>query len=234
VFEFYKNLKLKTENNMQQKIKIILVDDHKMFREGLKFLLSKIHTTEVIAEAENGEQLLELLKSITPDMVLMDINMPKMNGIEATHLARSENPELKVIALSMNGDEGSYYQMIQAGANGFVLKQSGSEELEEAIDTVMKGNDFFSPELMKNIILNMSASKKAEPKNEISNVLFTEREHEILQLICQGLSIKEIADKLFISPRTVEGHKARIMEKMGATNASNLILLAIKNKLIEI
>ena len=219
---------------MQEKIKIILVDDHKMFREGLKFLLSKINTIEVIAEAENGEQFMELLKKMSPDLVLMDINMPKINGIEATKLARSENKDLKVIALSMNGDESSYYQMIQAGANGFVLKQSGSEELEEAIETVMKGNDFFSPELMKNIIVNMGASKKAEPKSEISNVLFTDRERETLQLICQGLSIKEIADKLYISPRTVEGYKARIMEKMGATNASNLIILAIKNKLIEI
>ncbi len=219
---------------MQEKIKIILVDDHKMFREGLKFLLSKIKTTKVIAEAENGEQFLELLNKMTPDLVLMDINMPKMNGIDATEMARSLNPGLKVIALSMNGDENYYYKMIQAGASGFVLKQSGSEELEEAIETVMKGNDFFSPQLMKNIILNMGASKKTEPKNDLANINLTEREQETLQLICTGMSIKEIADKLFISPRTVEGHKARIMEKMGATNSSNLIILAIKNKLIEI
>jgi DNA-binding NarL/FixJ family response regulator len=219
---------------MQEKIKIILVDDHKMFREGLKFLLSKIKTIEVIAEAENGEQFIEKLKKTAPDLVLIDINMPIMNGIEATQIARSENPGLKVIALSMNGDESSYYQMIQAGANGFVLKQSGSDELEEAIQTVMNGNDFFSPELLKNIILNISASKKQEANNPMKNVIFTDREQETLQLICQGLSIKEIADKLFISPRTVEGHKARIMEKMGATNSSNLIIMAIKNKFIQI
>jgi two-component system, NarL family, response regulator DegU len=114
------------------------------------------------------------------------------------------------------------------------LKQSGSEELEEAIETVMQGNDYFSPDLMKNIILKMGASKKEEQKAEKININLTEREQEILQLICSGISIKEIADKLFISPRTVEGHKARIMEKMGATNANNLIILAIKNKLIEI
>ncbi len=218
---------------MHEKIKIVLVDDHKMFREGLKFLLSKIRTTEVIAEAENGEQFIEQLHKITPDLVLMDINMPKMNGIEATEIARSMQPGLKVIALSMNGDENYYYKMIQAGANGFVLKQSGSEELEDAIETVMNGNDYFSPELMKNIILKMG-SKKAETKNEIQNLKLTEREQETLQLICTGMSVKEIADKLFISPRTVEGHKAHIMEKLGATNSSNLIILAIKNKLIEI
>jgi DNA-binding NarL/FixJ family response regulator len=219
---------------MQGKIKIILVDDHKMFREGLRFLLSKIKTTEVIAEAEDGVQLLKLLQEMTPDLVLMDINMPKMNGIEATEIALSKNPAIKVIALSMNGDENYYYKMIQAGARGFVLKQAGSEELEKAIESVMNGKDFFSPELLKNIILNMGGSKKTQIKNEISNIDLTERERETLQLFCTGSSIKEIADKLFISPRTVEGHKARIMEKMGATNSSNLIILAIKNKLIEI
>jgi DNA-binding NarL/FixJ family response regulator len=219
---------------MQEKIKIILVDDHKMFREGLRFLLSKIKTTEIIAEAENGEQFLELLKKIIPDLVLMDINMPKMNGIEATEIARSKYPDLKVIALSMNGDETYYSQMIHAGANGFVLKQSGSEELEEAIETVINGKDYFSPDLLKKIILKMGASNKVELKTDKINLNFTDREHETLQLICKGISIKEIAEILSISPRTVEGHKARIMEKLGATNASNLIILAIKNHLIEL
>jgi len=219
---------------MPDKIMIILVDDHKMFREGLRFLLSKIKTVEVIAEAENGEQFIELLEKMTPNLVLMDINMPIMNGIEATEIAISKNPGLKVIALSMNGDESYYYQMIQAGASGFVLKQSGSDELEEAIETVMNGNDFFSPDLMKNIILKLGQSKNEEHKDELVNLKLTEREQETLRLICTGMTIKDIADKLFLSPRTVEGHKARIMEKMGASNISNLIILAIKNKLIEI
>jgi DNA-binding NarL/FixJ family response regulator len=205
-----------------------------MFREGLRFLLSKIKTTEVIAEAENGEQFLELLEKKIPDLVLMDINMPKMNGIKAAEIARAKYPDLKVIALSMNGDESYYSQMIHAGANGFVLKQSGSEELEEAIETVMNGKDYFSPDLLKNIILKMGTPDKEERKSEKINLNFTDREHETLQLICKGISIKEIAEILSISPRTVEGHKARIMEKMGATSATNLIILAVKNNLIEI
>ncbi|MEN8120687.1 MAG: response regulator transcription factor [Bacteroidota bacterium] len=219
---------------MNEKIKTILVDDHKMFREGLSFLLSKSKTIQVIAEAENGKQFLQILEEKKTDVVLMDINMPQMGGIEATEIALSRNPGLKVIALSMNGDEAYYSKMIHAGAKGFVLKQAGSDELEEAIEAVMNGNDFFSPELMKNIILKMGSSKKTEDKSVSKNIKLTDREKETLQLICTGISIKEIAGKLFISPRTVEGHKARIMEKLGASNSSNLIILAIKNKLIEI
>ncbi|MDF1548969.1 MAG: response regulator transcription factor [Bacteroidales bacterium] len=219
---------------MDKKIKIILVDDHKMFREGLSFLISKLKTAEVIAEAENGQQFLQLLKTCEPDIVLMDINMPQMDGIEATEIAVAQNPDLKVVALSMNGDENYYYKMISAGAKGFVLKQAGSEELEEAIETVMAGNDFFSPELMKNIIINMGKTKISEKISGSVKIKLTDREQETLELICHGLSTKEIGDKLFISPRTVEGHKARIMEKLGATNTSNLIIQAIKNKLIDI
>lgn len=219
---------------MDKKIKIILVDDHKMFREGLHFLISKLKTAKVIAEAENGEQFLQLLKSHAPDIVLMDINMPLMNGIEATEIAVTQNPDLKVIALSMNGDENYYYKMIHAGAKGFVLKQAGSEELEVAIETVMAGNDYFSPELLKNIIINMGKANISEKRLAPQTIKLTEREQETLELICSGFSTKEIGDKLFISPRTVEGHKARIMEKLGATNTSNLIILAIKNKLIDL
>jgi len=220
--------------DMDRKTKIILVDDHKMFRESLGFLLSKSKSIDVIAEAENGYEFIQLLQSCTPDLVLMDINMPKMNGIEATRIAIEQLPDLKVIALSMNGEENYYYQMIQAGAKGFVLKQSGSDQLEEAIESVLSGNDYFSPELLKNIILNMGSTKKPEQKNESIDIKLTEREQETLGLICTGNSTKEIAGKLSISPRTVEGHKARIMEKLGATNSSNLIILAIKHKLIEI
>jgi DNA-binding NarL/FixJ family response regulator len=162
----------------------------------------------------------------------MDINMPLMDGIEATKLITSKYPEIKVIALSMNGEEHYYYKMIRAGAKGFVLKQSGSEELEEAINKVMEGASFFSPELMQSIIVNFDTIKKEKVQNSI--IKLTDREKEVLPLICSGVSIKEIADKLFISPRTVEGHKAHIMEKLGAKNISSLIILAIKNKLIEI
>jgi len=215
-------------------IKIILVDDHKMFREGLSFLLSKSKKVKIVAEAENGKQFLDLLDIHKPDVVLMDINMPKMNGVEATEKAIAKYPDLKIIALSMDGDETYYYKMIHAGAVGFVLKKAGGEELDKAIKTVIDGQDFFSPELMKNIIINMGSTKRIDSETKVTYIKLTNREQETLEYICKGFSIKEVADKLYISPRTVEGHKSKIMEKLGAKNTSNLIIQAIKNKLIEI
>lgn len=219
---------------MIKKYKVILVDDHNLFRESLSFLLSKLKNIDVIAQAENGEIFLKLLNNHKPDIVLMDINMPIMDGIEATKKGLEKYPDLKVIALSMNGDEAYYYKMIHAGAKGFVLKKASSEELEEAIESVMSGNDFFSPELMKNIIINMGSTRRVKTEKETKYINLTERENDTLKLICTGISTKEIANNLFISPRTVEGHKTRIMEKLGAKNTTNLIILAIKYKLIEI
>ncbi len=219
---------------MRDKIKIILVDDHTLFRESLSFLLSKSKNIEVIAEAENGEVFLDLLDSKLPDVVLMDINMPKIDGIEATKKALELYPDLKIIALSMNGDEAYYYKMIQAGVKGFVIKKASSDELEEAIRSVTNGNDFFSPELMKSIIINFGTTKKVITEKETKFVHFTNRENEVLKLICDGLSTKEISNKLYISIRTVEGHKSRIMDKLNAQNTANIIVQAFKNKLIEI
>lgn len=134
----------------------------------------------------------------------------------------------------MNGDEAYYYKMINAGVAGFVLKKASSTELEEAIETVLNGNDFFSPELMKNVIINFGKASRIQNKNETKYISLTDREKEVLEFICNGLSNKEIAEQLFISHRTVEGHKAKLMEKLGAKNTSNLIILAIKNKIIEV
>ncbi len=219
---------------MKDKINIILVDDHNLFRESLSFLLSKSKNIEVIAEAENGEAFLNILDSKLPDVVLMDINMPKIDGVEATKKALELYPDLKIIALSMNGDEAYYYKMIQAGAKGFVLKKASSDELEKAIRTVIKGDDFFSPELMKSIIINFGTSKKITTEKEIKSVHFTSRENEVLKLICNGLTTKEISRKLYISIRTVEGHKSKIMDKLNAQNTANIIVQAFKNKIIEI
>ncbi len=219
---------------MDKRYKVILVDDHNLFRESLCYLLTQSKKIEIIAEAENGELFLELLNDQKPDLVLMDINMPKMDGIEATKRALEKYPDLKIIALSMNGDETYYYKMIHAGAKGFVIKKASSNELIEAIVTVMQGNDFFSPELMKNIIINMGLAKRIKTEKETKYIFLTKREKDVLKLICTGLSVKEIANKLFISPRTVEGHKVRISEKLGAKTVANIIILAIKHKLIEI
>ncbi len=223
-------MKSETEKTQIQdnKKKIAIVDDHKMFREGLRFLLSEIPNVEVVSESKSGKEFIESLEHGRPDVVLMDISMPEMNGIEATRIANEKYPDLNIVALTMFGEEDYYYQMIHAGAKGFLLKESGSRELEEAIRTVVNGDSYFSMTLLKTLIVSLNEKKK-EPKIELTN-----RENEILQLICTGLSAKEIANELKISPRTVESHKAKLFEKTETQNTSALIMTAIKKKLVSI
>ncbi len=216
-----------------KKTKIIIVDDHEMFRDGLKFLLSELPDIDVIAEAEDGIKFLELLETHIPDIVLMDINMPNMDGIEATRKALEINPDIKIIAITMFGDQDYYYKMVHAGAVGFLLKKSGSSELSQAIEKVMSGSDYFSVELLKDIIFTLSEKKEINiGKGKVVDL--TPREKEVFQLICAGLSAKEIAGKLNISHRTVEGHKGNLFDKTSSNNTSSLIMFGIKNKIIEI
>lgn len=215
-----------------QKLKIYLVDDHKLFREGLKLLLSTQDFVHHIYEASNGVEFIETLSFVDCDIVLMDIEMPGMSGIEATQVAMRMKPDLKVIVLSMYGEEQYYYKMIDAGAKGFLLKNSGIENVVTAIKKVAEGENFFSEELLVNILNNIRDNNKVEPEsleNEIS-----ERELEILFHVCKGLSNQEIAEILFISKRTVDKHRANLLSKTGCRNTAALVMYAIKNKMIEI
>ncbi len=217
-----------------KKIKIAIVDDHNLFREGLAFLLSQSKEIDIIGEASNGYEFLKLLDFKLPDIVLMDIAMPEMDGIEATRIALEKYPELKIIALSMFEDQEYYYKMIHAGAHGFILKKSTGAELFKAIKDVMSGENYFSKELLKSIIINMPDKRTFKFEGDINLSDFTKREFEILRLLCTGLSSIEIADKLFISKKTVEGHKANLFLKTGLKNTISLVMYAIKNKLIEV
>ena len=218
---------------MRKEVRIILVDDHKLFRDGLKFVLSQIENLKVVAEASNGREFLDIMEEMDADLVLMDISMPKVDGIEATTRAIEINPDLKIIALSMYCDEEYYYKMIQAGVKGFILKESGKEELERAIREVIEGGNYFSQKLLTDIIANINKpeSKKAVQKEDAH---ITKRELEVLKLICEGMSNAEIAEKLFISTRTVEGHKTSLINKTGVKSSISLVLYALKNKLITI
>lgn len=213
---------------MERHIELMIVDDHQMFREGLKFLLQEIPRILLIGEAENGNQFLNLLEEKKPDIVLMDISMPEMDGIEATRQALMKCPDLKIIALTMFGEENYYYQMIQAGAKGFVLKKSGSLELKSAIETVMKGEFFFSNDLLISIVSEQDREKLLIPE-KMDELRFTKREKQILNLLIHGFSTGHIASELHISQRTVEAHKTRLFDKTGIRNTSNLILAAIRN-----
>ena len=204
-----------------KKLRIYIVDDHKLFREGLKLLLSTQDFVHHIYEASSGRDFIENLSFVDCDLVLMDIEMPEMNGIEATEQALRIRPDLKVIVLSMYGDEQYYYKMVDVGVKGFVLKNSGIEKVIAAIRAVAAGENYFSEELLVNILNNM--------RDEIS-----ERELEILYHVCLGLSNQEIADKLFISKRTVDKHRANLLSKTGCRNTAALVMYAIKNKMINI
>ena len=214
-----------------KKPNIIIVDDHLIFRQGLKSIITLENIANVIGEASNGLELMALLEDLKPDLVLMDIDMPHMNGLEATEKAIELMPELKIIAFSMFSDEEYYYKMIDRGVKGFILKTSGINELENAIHNVMSGDSYFSNELLRKIINNFGRPNTIK-QTALDNL--TDREIEVLQQICLGLSTEEIAEKLFISPKTVKSHKSNLLEKTVCKNTPSLILFAIKNKLVEI
>ena len=210
---------------------IIIVDDHLIFRQGLKSLLTSEKIATVIGEASNGREYLELLSRLKPDLVLMDIDMPHMNGMEATQKSLMLNPELKIIAFTMFGDEDYYYKMIELGVKGFLLKSSGISELEKAISEVMEGESYFSNEILRKIINNLS---RKDAGKKVDNIGLTSREMDVLEQICLGLNNDEIADKLFISPKTVKSHRSNLLEKTNCGNSTKLILYALKNKLVNI
>lgn len=209
-------------------IKTILVDDHTLFRKGMRFLLDEYDDIEIIAEASNGKELLDILSKEKADVVLIDIEMPVMNGIEATQKAMELYSDLKIISLSMYGEEEYYYKMINAGAKGFILKNSDIDEVTTAIRTVMNGATYFSSDVLYNVVKNITeVSEKKENLPQLS-----EREAEVLKLICKGLSNEEIGEILFISKRTVEKHRANLLSKTNCKNTANLVMFAIDNKLI--
>lgn len=217
---------------MSNRIRIFLVDDHDMFRDGVKLLLSSDNLAEVVAEARNGKEFLEKVGQVNPDVVLMDISMPEMDGIEASKIAHEKYPQLKILALTMFGDEKYYYQMIQTGIKGFVLKSAGISELIKAITEVSRGENYFSGELLYKLIQNINSSKAAA-NGSVAEKLST-REIEVLKLIASGLSNEDIASNLNISMATVKSHRSSLLTKTGSNNTASLIMYALKNKLIEL
>jgi len=205
-----------------------------MFREGLNFVISQMDGFEVVGEASSGTEFLELLDTLTFDVVLMDISMPGLDGIAATAKALEKRPDLKIIALTMFCDEEYYYKMIQAGVSGYILKESGKDELSNAINTVIRGENYFSQKLLKNIILNLNRDKNLKDTATKQEMRLTQRETEILKMICLGLSNAEISEKLFLSLRTIEGHKSNLIRKTGVRNSVSLVMYALKNNLVEI
>jgi DNA-binding NarL/FixJ family response regulator len=211
-------------------LSVVIADDHKLFRKGIRSLLEEFHFIKNIYEAGNGLELLELLKllDLLPQVILLDIQMPVMDGIEAHKRIRKLYPQVKVIILTMEDDEQFIMYMISEGVNGYLLKNAEPEELEGAIQKVYS-NDFYFPADMSKLVIK-SASQKKQEKPDLAH--FSERELEVLSLICREFTAHEIAGKLKISHRTVEGHRRKLLEKSGAKNTAGLVMYAVKNNLV--
>jgi DNA-binding NarL/FixJ family response regulator len=202
-----------------------LVDDHQLFRTGLKFVLEEMDGVKVSFEASDGYEFLEFLKITKPDIVLMDINMPGMDGVEATQKALQMYPDLNILVLTMFSDMEYYNTMIDLGVKGFILKDIDNQELKMAINRIHAGGNFFSQELLLKLI-------KEKPGED--QIALTSREKEILELICNGYSNQQISEKLFISQRTVERHRSSLLMKTDSKNSVSLVVYAIKNNLIKV
>ncbi|MBE6205229.1 MAG: response regulator transcription factor [Rikenellaceae bacterium] len=214
-------------------IRIALVDDHALFRHGLRLLLESHPDFEVVADAASGEEFLAEVESLRPDVVFMDYAMPGLSGAETTERALALWPELKVISLSMFGDNAYYSSMASSGARGFLLKDSEFDEVVEAVETLCAGGTYMSQSLMESLSQSIRSAQKSAPVTVEADVL-SEREVEILVGICQGLSTQEIADRCFISKRTVDKHRANILEKSGCKNTASLVVYAIRQGLVEV
>lgn len=215
-------------------ITITIIEDQPIILEGIKVLINQVNDFEVVQEYPNGTEFIEHIDAVASDIILTDIEMPGMNGVTLTKRALITHPDLKIIALTMYNEQKYYYEMITAGAKGFVLKQASIEDLETAIREVHKGGNYFSKELLHSVIVGMHGLEKelAEEKKELLNI--TEREMEMLTCICQGLTNKELADKLFVSVKTIESNKAKLMQKTNTKNTAGLIVWAVKNKIVKL
>jgi DNA-binding NarL/FixJ family response regulator len=210
---------------IKKKYKVIIADDHTLFRQGLKLILEDIPNIDVAADVANGRELIDITKELQPDLIIMDINMPFINGIEASRILLQRNPDLKILVVSMYGDEQYYNSVIENGVKGFILKDAENEELRAAISAILNGKTYFSQELLLKLIRNRKNSEQ---------IVLTQREKQILELICQGLSSTEIAGKLFLSERTIENHRANLLDKTGCRNSLSLVLYAVRNNLVEV
>ena len=212
-------------------IKIIISDDHQLFIDGIKSILKSIRNMEIIGEVNNGNLLLELLEQQQCDVILMDINMPEMNGIDATKLIKSKFPEIRILMLTMYSSRDYIEKLLRVGADGYILKNTGKEELQEAIETVYKGESFFSKEVTERIMEGLQKKKTAEKNAYVVEI--TEREIDVLKLIVQEFTTTEIAEKLFISTHTVETHRKNLISKLNVRNIAGLVKYAMQHGLVE-
>lgn len=222
-----------------QTIRLLLVDDHEVVRTGLKSYLESQPSLKVVAEASNGREAIERALEIRPDLILMDITMPEMDGLEATRQLKAQWPECLVLALTVHEDKFYFMEMLTAGASGYLTKQSAADELVQAIHTVAAGNVYLQPALARWLIEDYQrlASEKPLPADAESAVgldALSEREREVLEMVAQGLNNAEIGAKLELSPKTIARHRERIMNRLNLHSRTELVKFAIKTGLINL
>ena len=218
---------------MKQKLKVLLADDHKLLRAGLKLLLQRNPDFAVVGEAADGEQTLQLFQQLEPDLLLLDLSMPKMDGLDCLREIKSRWPGAKVIVLTMHEDENYIKQAMQAGAAAYVHKSAADTDLFKAIDAVQAGQLYLSQQ-DSNLLLNVLLKQDPAPvDNQAPYVLLSPREREVLRLIAHGYSMAEVAERLSLSIKTVDTYKTRLMEKLGTTRKSELVSYALKYGLLS-
>ncbi len=211
---------------------ILIADDHKILREGLKALLQRQHDIKVIGEASDGHDALNLTKKLGPDVVVMDIVMPDMNGVDATRAIKAFNPSIQVVALSMHANASFVYEMFKAGASAFLVKDCAFEELEEAVRTANRGEKYIGA-CLKDLVSEMFLENLSHDKQKDDDAI-SPREIEILRLIAEGLTNKEVANELHLSSNTVACHRQNIMKKLGLRNTVELTKYAIRNNYVKL
>ncbi len=210
--------------------RILLADDHQLFIDGLRSLLDRIDSCAVVGEASNGEEVLTVLAQTPADCVLLDVEMPQLNGIETTKRIKKQFPGVRVLAVSMASDYDTVRAMLRAGADGYMVKNTGKAELVNALDTINRGQIYVSPELTP-VLFHGLANRKLPAT--LHGESLTQRERDVLGLIIEGLTNEQIAQKLFLSPLTVKTHRANMLSKLNCTNTAALVKYAIEHKLLE-
>lgn len=219
---------------MNNLITVLIVDDHKIIRDGIKSLLEDAPNIQIVGEASNGLEAIEFFKKQPTDIVIMDIRMPEMGGIETTKFLTDNYPGVKILALTMHDEEAFISKMLHAGASGYLLKNVGKEEFISAIHKIYKGENYFSLDVATKMMTKFMSSKPVEDDEAVEDddLQLTKREIEVIKLIAEGLTSQDIADKLFISPRTVDTHRRNLLQKLNVKNTAELIKYAIKHNIV--